>query len=181
MLVSFGGGGLGKSGNPAPIPVQRQGSSAFTLSATATLSSSSSALPSWAGSITLSSLNRSAAYPQYVDIIPYLSDPGNLVTSEAIYPADPLQVSAVVQKFDAQNSPIGYGPANDPQGVFFGRSDLENGDLWAVFAQPSGATVTAKVGGGWSAVGPSGAYTFWWWLWDNSLQTFTFGSKSFSM
>ncbi|MCR9260765.1 MAG: hypothetical protein NXH95_13645 [Pseudomonadaceae bacterium] len=57
------------------------------------------------------------------------------------------EASAVVQVFDAQGNPAGYGPADDPAGVFFGRGDLQQGDIWSVVSVGPGQTVTPLEGG----------------------------------
>lgn len=70
--------------------------------------------------------------------------------------SDPV-ASAVIPVFDAQGNPDGYGPADDPAGVFFGRSDLQQGDTWAVVGTASGQTVTPLDGGSF-LVNTSGAF-----------------------
>ena len=75
----------------------------------------------------------------------------------------PAWVPAAVQLYDASGAAAGYGPSDDPEGVFYGQT-VNQGDIWAVTSQPDGAVVQPLPGGSFRiTIAPSmatGSYSF---------------------
>lgn len=93
--------------------------------------------------------------------------------------------TAVVQLYNAQGNPSGYGPSNDPDGVFYGRTDLQSGDVWWASTVPANCTVAPLAGGSFtltvgSGVTP-GSYSFTWTLRANVGGVRTTGTKPFTV
>ena len=85
--------------------------------------------------------------------------------------------AATVQLYNSSGNPSGFGPSDDPEGVFYGRLDILSGDVWWPTGVPAGCTVTPLAGGSFTlAVGGGvtpGAYSFTW-----NLRRNTDGSRS---
>lgn len=71
-------------------------------------------------------------------------------------------VAAVIQRYDNNNNPSGFGPVDDPQGAFFGDTSLVVGDVWWVTNVTAGVTMTIFAGGTYHATGltPGAAWSF---------------------
>jgi hypothetical protein len=96
-----------------------------------------------------------------------------------------FQVAAVVQLLDALGNAAGFGPSNDPESVFFGRSDLNQNSFWRVTSvSVAGVTVTPLAGGSFTINVPAsgvaaGNYNFGWTLSIAGVQST--GTKAFTV
>lgn len=117
--------------------------------------------------------------------------PGTLTAKKTLVAGVGLKVvavPAVVILLGPTGQPAGYGPSNSPYGVFYGRTDLLNGDVWWVSTQPVVAvTVTARStgGGDWTAVVGGavapGTYTFTWTLRKAASGVRSTGTQAFTV
>lgn len=78
-----------------------------------------------------------------VDIFGNRSQQGPSTSRETL----PAGVPAVVDKVDETGASAGVGPSDSPSGVFYGRTDLLEGDTWAVVDITLGLSVTPLEGG----------------------------------
>jgi hypothetical protein len=87
-------------------------------------------------------------------VIKHSRGPGVVTTKKIVAAGTAIRLaafSAVVVLLDSNGNPAGYGPTEDPEGVFFGDTSLLSGDVWWPTNPTANVAITGFAGGTWHA------------------------------